>query len=925
MRKIILVVALFSMSEFMSAQQVATANGNPNAMGSNNASFWSRYGNSGIGPNGMNNLFGTRWNSPIYTITGSVPFDTPKVRMVVQGDDLTPGTNPNNGQIGIGDNLPGNFDPQARFHMHQTTGQNTIRFTNNTTGTTNTNGMEMSLFTGTFPFTPFSRRFEFRSRENRLITFRMPNSGGFANALMVLHPTWGGGNGSVLIRPTGPVSANYQPAFLNIGGAIAFSEPGNAANINTLMYHNTSLQGVPTSDGFRMVYDFNAGAGGAISNDYLIFEKTDDGANNLVDGGFRFTNRGLDNISRLSMTIEGDGNVGIGLPFNFTVQPWRKLTVTDRTTQLRLSFASSTAIATDIYTDFFTDANGNLFIDPRNANDALAGVVNINYQTGLVQPYPNLSLDVNGQVNIRTVNQDDILDRVMVWEPVTGNVRWRDAATLVGGSSLILANNGTSLDPGNPNQVQLGQNLFAAGNPGELINNREIPMNEFNLVFTDNGSTTYGNNEIGIGTSSPQAKLHVNLNSSISSGGLTRSALFENHSISASGKGIKVNMSNHTTASYGVQADIDATTNTSSTNFGLRTRIDGGNVNYGSYSVVEGAATTNIAVLASATSNSLANTVIGVDVVGRGGRINHGVKVNAYGLTGTISNYGIQTNASGPSDYSYGIHARTSPLSGIIANYAGYFQGDVYITGNGFVNGGVMITSDRQFKKDVANIRNATEILDKLSPKTYLFKTKEFERMNFSDKLQYGLIAQEVEAILPGLVQKTVLPPKYDDNNNIVAKKIDYKALNYTGFIPVLIQGHKEQQEYVEGLEAEIEGLSTRIEKLEELLYTDDKTTSIENSQNITLENIETIILDQNVPNPFAESTMIKYVLPKSVIKARLHFYNQNGRIIKTVELIDRGEGSIKVYGEDLSSGVYTYSLVADGKVISAKKMVKTK
>jgi hypothetical protein len=35
--------------------------------------------------------------------------------------------------------------------------------------------------------------------------------------------------------------------------------------------------------------------------------------------------------------------------------------------------------------------------------------------------------------------------------------------------------------------------------------------------------------------------------------------------------------------------------------------------------------------------------------------------------------------------------------------------------------------------------------------------------------------------------------------------------------------------------------------------------------------------------------------------------------------------GSVNVYGDNLSSGVYTYALVADGQVVDAKKMAKRK
>ncbi|MFB0925563.1 MAG: T9SS type A sorting domain-containing protein, partial [Vicingaceae bacterium] len=88
--------------------------------------------------------------------------------------------------------------------------------------------------------------------------------------------------------------------------------------------------------------------------------------------------------------------------------------------------------------------------------------------------------------------------------------------------------------------------------------------------------------------------------------------------------------------------------------------------------------------------------------------------------------------------------------------------------------------------------------------------------------------------------------------------------------------------------------------------------------------NLNAIILDQNLPNPFAEKTTINYNLPEEVLEAQLLFYNAGGVIIKQVTIDERGEGSLTVYGENLKNGVYTYSLIADGKLIATKRMVKT-
>lgn len=41
------------------------------------------------------------------------------------------------------------------------------------------------------------------------------------------------------------------------------------------------------------------------------------------------------------------------------------------------------------------------------------------------------------------------------------------------------------------------------------------------------------------------------------------------------------------------------------------------------------------------------------------------------------------------------------------------------------------------------------------------------------------------------------------------------------------------------------------------------------------------------------------------------------------MDVRERGNGQINVYANDLSSGIYTYSLLADGKVVATKRMVK--
>lgn len=86
---------------------------------------------------------------------------------------------------------------------------------------------------------------------------------------------------------------------------------------------------------------------------------------------------------------------------------------------------------------------------------------------------------------------------------------------------------------------------------------------------------------------------------------------------------------------------------------------------------------------------------------------------------------------------------------------------------------------------------------------------------------------------------------------------------------------------------------------------------------------VQPVVLEQNVPNPFAEQTTINYTLPDNATKAEMLFYNSQGKLIQSVELTQKRKGQLNVFANDLSSDIYTYTLVVDGKIVESKKMIK--
>jgi len=80
-------------------------------------------------------------------------------------------------------------------------------------------------------------------------------------------------------------------------------------------------------------------------------------------------------------------------------------------------------------------------------------------------------------------------------------------------------------------------------------------------------------------------------------------------------------------------------------------------------------------------------------------------------------------------------------------------------------------------------------------------------------------------------------------------------------------------------------------------------------------------ILQQNIPNPFSGSTKISYAIPENSRNAFLQIVDMNGRMIDKIEINERGNGYITLYGDKLQSNViYLYSLIIDGKIIDTKR-----
>jgi hypothetical protein len=84
-------------------------------------------------------------------------------------------------------------------------------------------------------------------------------------------------------------------------------------------------------------------------------------------------------------------------------------------------------------------------------------------------------------------------------------------------------------------------------------------------------------------------------------------------------------------------------------------------------------------------------------------------------------------------------------------------------------------------------------------------------------------------------------------------------------------------------------------------------------------------MLFQNQPNPFNQSTVIRYQQIADTGHGRIIVRDLNGRIIKSLTTTGSGKGQVTINANELAQGTYTYTLVVNNESTDTKLMVVTR
>lgn len=303
----------------------------------------------------------------------------------------------------------------------------------------------------------------------------------------------------------------------------------------------------------------------------------------------------------------------------------------------------------------------------------------------------------------------------------------------------------------------------------------------------------------------------------------------------------------------------------------------------------------------------------------------YGIKINPitpYNSLTSAATFSVLAFGRGSSNYDYGItgalNSDATYAAGIYGSansyipfdrtgkFAGFFNGNVVVTGNiyGTLMTQVNSPSGRSIRiplsADKTSDERVSERLAQLEPVQVINESRKGELKQKNDdslKIEvyipnYAIDEEGLKKAFPELVDE-------DADGNI--------SVNYVEMVPLLIQSIKE-------LKAEIEELKGNEKK--KVASRNNSATSVEGPE------ADLFSVSQNEPNPFTERTTIKLSIPKKTQAAALIIYDMSGKQIKQININERGKTSVNITSEGLAAGMYLYSLIADGKVISTKRMI---
>ncbi len=243
-------------------------------------------------------------------------------------------------------------------------------------------------------------------------------------------------------------------------------------------------------------------------------------------------------------------------------------------------------------------------------------------------------------------------------------------------------------------------------------------------------------------------------------------------------------------------------------------------------------------------------------------------------------------------------------------------------------NGTITILSDQRFKKNIIPLKNSLDVIRQSN-----FVEFEYNDLSgvASNKKYYGILAQEMQKILPSTIKKGSRRVRPEDTKGTEFLMFNPNDLIYSGLnaIKELDEENQVLKDRVAELETEVEKnktLEQRVSELEKMLaqLTEGEGLGEQNTSTRTISDAASSHLYQNQPNPSRNSTDIEYYLSSDLSNAKIVIQDLNGNKITEFNIQGTGIGKVTFNARQfgITSGTYIYSLLANETVITSQKMI---
>ena len=211
------------------------------------------------------------------------------------------------------------------------------------------------------------------------------------------------------------------------------------------------------------------------------------------------------------------------------------------------------------------------------------------------------------------------------------------------------------------------------------------------------------------------------------------------------------------------------------------------------------------------------------------------------------------------------------------------------------------VASDKRLKQDIVEFTDGLSVINQIKPVKYRYNGKAGLPQ---DKEYVGVVAQEIQEEAPYMIDTFI----YQDSSGNEEEYLDFDA---TALTYILVNAIKEQQQKITELESKLTALKQG-----------GKSNSSSSSVTLGSSNSR---LEQNIPNPYTQSTEIRYQVPEDARSAFIKVYGIAGEEIETFDISGQSEGKVILSSDAIPMGTYIYQLWVDGQLKDSKKLIQTR